>query len=157
MRKKLVIGILCLLVAVLAGAGWLTHEKHVKRDADDRYLETSEKGDVTREEWIKMLTGEYGITQNQKKTPYFSDVTEQDKNFSRIQAAVEWDVLSADQETFDGNTYASGRFVALTAMKVIGQKKVQMYLQTEKKLRISSTFRLRKKKNCLQKSRCTRV
>ena len=51
MRKKLGIGILCLLVVVLAGAGWLTYEKHVKRDVDDRYLETSEKGDVTREEW----------------------------------------------------------------------------------------------------------
>lgn len=81
MRKKLGIGILCLLVVVLAGAGWLTYEKHVKRDVDDRYLETSEKGDVTREEWIKMLTGEYGITQNQKKTPYFSDVTNRIKIF----------------------------------------------------------------------------
>lgn len=156
MRKKLVIGILCLLVAVLAGAGWLTHEKHVKRDADDRYLETSEKGDVTREKWIKMLTGEYGITQNQKKTPYFSDVTEQDKNFSRIQAAVEWDVLSADQETFDGNTYASGRFVALTAMKVIGQKKVQMYLQTEKEVTDQQYISLAEEKKLLTKKQMHR-
>ena len=119
MKKKLGIGILCVLAVVLVSAGGLAYEKHVKRDADDRYLETSEKGDVTREEWIEMLTREYGITQNQKKTPYFSDVTEQDKNFSRIQAAVEWDILSTDQETFDGTDYASGRFVALTAMKVI--------------------------------------
>ena len=71
MRKKLGIGILCLLVVVLAGAGWLTYEKHVKRDVDDRYLETSEKGDVTREEWIKMLTGIWDYTESEKDTLFF--------------------------------------------------------------------------------------
>lgn len=151
MKKKLGIGILCVLAVVLVSAGGLAYEKHVKRDADDRYLETSEKGDVTREEWIEMLTGEYGITQNQKKTPYFSDVTEQDKNFSRIQAAVEWDILSTDQETFDGTDYASGRFVALTAMKVIGQNKVQMYLENEKEITDQQYISLAEEKKLLEK------
>lgn len=151
MKKKLGIGILCVLAVVLVSAGGLAYEKHVKRDADDRYLETSEKGDVTREEWIEMLTREYGITQNQKKTPYFSDVTEQDKNFSRIQAAVEWDILSTDQETFDGTDYASGRFVALTAMKVIGQNKVQMYLENEKEVTDQQYISLAEEKKLLEK------
>lgn len=61
-------------------------------------------------------------------------MTKDDKNFANIQSAVEWEILSKNQQKFEGTLCASGRFIALTAMKTIGQERMQMYLGSEEKI-----------------------
>ena len=134
-KKKLgMLVILLIIIIAIVGMGWSFHEKQIERDRDDSYIEKSESNDVTREEWIVMLTEEYGMTKNQKSEPYFSDVTKDDKYFTNIQSAVEWEILSKNQQKFEGTLCASGRFIALTAMKTIGQERMQMYLGSEEKI-----------------------
>lgn len=135
MKKELgILVILLIIIIAIVGMGWSFHEKQIKRDRDDCYIEKSESNDVTREEWIVMLTEEYGMTKNKKSEPYFSDVTKDDKYFTNIQSAVEWEILSKNQKKFEGTLCASGRFIALTAMKIIGQERMQMYLGSEDKI-----------------------
>ena len=134
-KKKLgMLVILLIIIIAIVGMGWSFHEKQIERDRDDSYIEKSESNDVTREEWIVMLTEEYGMTKNKKSEPYFSDVTKDDKNFANIQSAVEWEILSKNKQKFEGTLCASGRFIALTAMKTIGQERMQMYLGSEEKI-----------------------
>lgn len=88
------------------------------------------EGDITRYEWIEMLCTQTGITEYQSETPYFSDVEKDSTYYSYLQSAVEWKILDPTTN-FDGENYASGKFVALTAMKTIGERKLQIYLDTE--------------------------
>ena len=63
MKKELgILVILLIIIIAIVGMGWSFNEKQIKRDRDDCYIEKSESNDVTREEWIVMLTEEYGMT-----------------------------------------------------------------------------------------------
>lgn len=100
------------------------------RNKNDKYVKSAEDGDITRYEWMEMLCNQQGLTEYQNKMPYFSDVNEKDTCFPYIQSAVEWGLLNVGFD-FEGDGYASGRFIALTAMKTIGERKLQIYLGTE--------------------------
>lgn len=97
---------------------------------DDKYIKTAEAGDISRYEWMEMLCKQCGLTEYKNLTPYYEDVNAASPYFPYIQSAVEWNVL-ADDAVFEGDGYASGRFVAVTAMKSIGERKLMMYLDTE--------------------------
>lgn len=92
-----------------------------------------DEGEVTRYEWMEMLCEQEGLTEYKNQAPYFSDVDENSFYFPYLQSAVEWAVLDAAAD-FDGEKYVSGRFAALTAMKTIGQSKLQIYLDTEEEI-----------------------
>ncbi len=103
---------------------------NISTNKDDRYVKLASEGDITRYEWIEMLCTQTGITEYQSETPYFSDVERDSTYYSHLQSAVEWEILDASAD-FEGENYASGKFVALTAMKTIGERKLQIYLDTE--------------------------
>ena len=96
----------------------------------DKYVRTAEEGDVTRYQWMEMLCRQSGLEEYRNSVPYYEDVNADNPYFSYIQSAVEWEVLDRDAK-FEGDGYASGRFVVLTAMKTIGERKLMMYLGTE--------------------------
>ena len=77
---------------------------------------------ATRYEWLEMLGERLGINEYTNESPYFSDVDFDNPYFSYIQSAVEWNVIDAASD-FNGDDYASGRFIALTAMKTMGENK----------------------------------
>lgn len=77
-----------------------------------------------------MLCEQTGIIQYQNETPYFAGVNKNNVYFPYLQSAAEWEVLDASAD-FDGENFASGKFIALTAMKTIGERKLQIYLDTE--------------------------
>lgn len=85
---------------------------------------------ITRYEWLEMLCMKKGITEYQKLEPYFGDIDEQNIYFEYVQAAVEMGIVSIDSDFFNGNDYASGEFVVLTGMKSVGEKKIQLSLNT---------------------------
>lgn len=103
------------------------------QNKNDKYVKSAEDGDITRYEWMEMLCAQTGITEYQSETPYFSDVEKDSTYYSYLQSAVEWEILDSTTN-FDGENYASGKFVALTAMKTIGERKLQIYLDTEKNI-----------------------
>ena len=82
---------------------------------------------VTRGEWIYSLTEAFQIVKYEEETPYFSDVNTDSSYFDSVQAACEWGMLEAEN-SFYGEEVATGEFVALTAMKAVGNYKVQIYL-----------------------------
>ena len=127
MNKKKIILIFLAVIAVLAGiiAAYIFFN-----NKNNESVTSSNEGDVTRYEWIEMLCEETGMTQYENQTPYFQDVSESDPHFAGIQSAVEWELLDAASD-FRGDEYASGDFIALTAMKTIGEHKVRFYLDTE--------------------------
>lgn len=91
---------------------------------------TQDENAVTRYEWIEMLGEMSGINEYDSNSPYFEDVDTGNPYFKYVQSAVEWGVLD-ESSSFAGNSYASGQFIALTAMRTIGDDKIQIYLGTE--------------------------
>lgn len=86
--------------------------------------------DISKNEWIKLLCEYVGANENNSKKAYFEDVNEDDEFYSYIQAAVEWKFIDK-QLKFDGNQKASGKFIALSAIKSIGDAKLSIYYEKE--------------------------
>lgn len=84
---------------------------------------------ITKYEWVEMLAQEIGITESLNSTPYFEDVLEDNEYFSIIQSSVEWGLLE-DETEFNGDSYVTGEFMALTIMKTINDEKIQIFLNT---------------------------
>lgn len=93
-------------------------------------VKSAEEDHITRYEWMEMLCEQTGITEYQNDTPYFSDTEKDSIYYPYLQSAVEHEVLDADAD-FGGENFASGKFAALTAMKTIGERKLQIYLDTK--------------------------
>lgn len=91
---------------------------------------TEDENIVTRYEWIQMLGEQFGINEYANELPYFKDVDSDNPYFAYVQSAVEWQVIDADS-AFDGEDYASGQFIALTAIKAIGESKFKICFDTE--------------------------
>lgn len=127
MKNKRVVFIILVIIAVLAG---IVVAYSFFKNKDNRYVTSAIEGDVTRYEWIEMLCGETGMTQYENQMPYFQDVLEGNPHFATIQSAVEWKLLDETSD-FCGDEYAVGQFIALTAMKSIGEYKIQLHLDTE--------------------------
>lgn len=126
-RKTIIISTIIILAgAVCACLGFMFFSDR----QDDKYIKTAKTGDISRYEWMKMLCEQSGLTEYKSAVPYYEDVNANSPYFPYIQSAVEWNVL-ADDAAFEGDGYASGRFVAVTAMKSIGERKLMMYLDTE--------------------------
>lgn len=85
---------------------------------------------VTRYEWIEMLAEQMGLQEYTAKTPYFADVTANDPYFACIQSAAEQEIIETNAD-FDGEDSATGQFIALTAMKAIGESKFRIRFGTE--------------------------
>lgn len=91
--------------------------------------ETDENA-VTRYKWIKMLTEQMGLQEYAAETPYFADVTANDPYFACIQSAAEQEIIEAGAD-FKGEDSATGQFIALTAMKTIGESKFRICFGTD--------------------------
>ncbi len=89
---------------------------------------------VTRQEWIVMLDQYMGVTNAASKQPYFQDVPVSDQNFEFIQSAVEWGLIEAD-ESFHGSDYASGSFIAATAIRSVGDARIRLSLGIDQELK----------------------
>lgn len=127
-RKRILAGSIFIVFLIIVVSVIIIHKNINIRN--DKYIKTANEGDLSRYDWMRMLCEQSGLTEYKNKTPYYEDVSENNTYFSYIQSAVEWDVLEADKE-FEGDGYASGRFVVLTAMKTIGERKLDIYLETE--------------------------
>ena len=123
-KKLLVRIIICFVVLFLGGIGFWVN----RNEDDDKYSEC-----VTKQEWIGMLGEHTGAVNYVNKQAYFSDVDEGNEYYAYIQSAVEWGFIEAG-EKFDGEKYASGKFVVCSAIKSIGVPKIQLYLGTDKDL-----------------------
>lgn len=119
---------------------------------DDQYIKSAEEGDISRYEWMQMLCEQSGLTEYKSADPYFEDVNATNPYFSYIQSAVEWDVLSG-KDKFEGDGYASGRFVAMTAMKSIGERKLMMYLETENTIKDDTCLELAMEHGLIEKDK----
>lgn len=95
--------------------------------------ENPQEGDLSRYQWIEMLCTQTGMTGYSSQTPYFRDVTEEDTYYSYIQSAVEWNVIEKTSR-FRGEEYVTGRFIALTAMRAIGEEKIKNCLNIKGEL-----------------------
>ncbi len=85
---------------------------------------------VTRYEWIEMLTEQMGLQECTTETPYFTDVVSDNPYFACIQSAAEQDIIESGT-AFDGEDFATGKFIALTAMKTIGESKFRICFGTD--------------------------
>ncbi len=119
-----VVLLVCIVIYMFLASVW-NNDKVVKNASDNA---------VTRYEWLVMLCDRFSVEPDEKNEPYFRDVTKEDVHYGYVQSAVKWDILKAGG-TFDGDKPASGRFIALTAMKAIGKYKVQIYLGTRTDVR----------------------
>lgn len=95
--------------------------------------ENPQEGDLSRYQWIEMLCNQMGMTGYNSQNPYFKDVPEDDAYYSYIQSSVEWDVVEKASR-FQGEEYATGRFIALTAMRTIGEDKLKNCLDIKGKI-----------------------
>ena len=131
-KLKVITGILlCLLIVFILFILFKAFAKNFTEEA-----EQIQEGDLSRYQWMEMLCGQTGMTAHDSQEPYFKDVSEDDAYYNYIQAAAEWGIVEKASR-FHGEEYASGRFIALTVMRVIGEDRVQDYL--DKKDEITET------------------
>lgn len=87
---------------------------------------TADENAVSRYEWIEMLTKRMGLQEYTTETPYFTDVALNNPYFVYVQSAAEQEIIETGTD-FDGEDFATGQFIALTAMKIIGESKFRIY------------------------------
>jgi len=75
--------------------------------------------EVTRGEWIELLSTTLGMEEYMNNAPYFEDVKSDDELFGYVQSGYEWGVLSSIKKKFEKNDRATQEFVAITAAKSI--------------------------------------
>lgn len=119
-NRKIIIIVAIVMLLILAGTLLFLSCRNGDKNTDD----------ITRYEWIEMLCTQTGMEQGTLKTPVFDDVDETNEYYSYVQAAVNWGLLE-EGDKFSGDKRASGRFIALTTMKAFGEKKIQIYLDTD--------------------------
>ena len=137
-KKKIITLIISLSVLLIIGAVILGI--FLFRTESDK-VKSSKDGDITRFEWMEMLCKKTGMTDYKNKEPYYKDVQDNSKYYPFIQSAVEWKILETSSE-FDGESLASGRFIALTAMKSIGEEKIKIYADNDNKVSDNTYIRL---------------
>ena len=129
-KKRILYGILGIaVILIICGAFFLWYGK--KGDAQPE--EDGEK--VSRQEWIKTLGEHSGATEGSDEEDYFSDVDTESEYYPYVQAAADWDFIDKGEEEFKGEENATGEFIAVTALKSIGEPKIQRYLGTEEALK----------------------
>lgn len=129
-KKRILYGILGIaVILIICGAFFLWYGKK----GDTQPEEDGEK--VSRQEWIKTLGEHSGATEGSDEEDYFSDVDTESEYYPYIQAAADWDFIDQDEKEFKGEEEATGEFIAVTALKSIGEPKIQRYLGTEKALK----------------------
>lgn len=152
MKKSIIVfGIPLLIGICLGGIGFVLFSQR----QDDKYIKTANEDDISRYEWMEMLCEQSGLTEYQNEEPYYEDVNTNNSYFPYIQSAVEWDVLE-EEKKFDGEGYASGRFVLITAMKSLGEKKLKLYLDTEESITDTVYVQTALEHNLLKKEELSR-
>lgn len=68
---------------------------------------------VSRGEWIRMLTLEFGMYTYDEEEPYYSDVDEEDEYFAPVQVAGDWGILDGEGK-FEAKENATKGFIAET-------------------------------------------
>ncbi|MGI6720350.1 MAG: hypothetical protein ACOX4E_05610 [Anaerovoracaceae bacterium] len=93
----------------------------------------SSSAEITRYEWMELLCSHTGAVEYEVAAPYFEDVDSGSDYFAFIQSAVEWAYIEP-ASSFNGGNAADGKFVALSAMRSLGEVKLQVYLQTDREV-----------------------
>ena len=82
--------------------------------------QTDEVAEVSRGEWISMLSAEFGMDNYQSDAPYYSDVSQANDLFSYVQSCREWGVLKQTEGAFKQAEGATLGFVVSTAVYAVG-------------------------------------
>jgi len=72
---------------------------------------------VTRGEWAVALGNQFGLDACQNLEPYFDDVDASSPYFVYVQAGVEWQIYSGDEDEFKPNEEATKEFILETSMR----------------------------------------
>lgn len=76
-------------------------------------------GVVSRGEWMRMLTLEFGMYTYDTEEPYYSDVDEEDEYFAPVQIAGDWGILDGEGK-FEAGKDATKGFIAETLADTMG-------------------------------------
>lgn len=123
MKRKIAISVIIVFFLLAIIGGIIIFCK-----LEGKTTDLSEDG-LTRYEWIQLLTEKFGMTEYINEEPYTTDVERNNEYFSYVQSACEWGIIEKSTD-FRGSEFVTGKYVALTAMKVIGQAKIQAYFET---------------------------
>lgn len=135
--KQLMIRIMILLIPIIIG---ITLLKGVDRKDEG----------ITRFEWIKMLALEFGVEETNSYESYYEDVNVDNSYYGYVQALVEANVLD-DTKIFDGENEATGEFVAITALRAVGENKIKLFLGKEDSLLNKDYLKLAYENNLIKK------
>lgn len=130
MNKRIVI--IAVILGILIGLG-IVIPVLVQTMNSDKYVSKVKADAVTRYEWLQMLCEQFGIEPDMSEEQYFSDVEEDGTYYGYVQAAVSCGLLE-NEKTFEGDKLASGKFIALTAMKAMGEYNVKIYMGKQEQL-----------------------
>lgn len=84
---------------------------------------------ITRYEWIELLCKRENI-EGYNNPSFYSDVNETNEYYEFVQAAVERNIIPSEGR-FKGDKAAKGKFVALTAMRSVGEGRLKLALEIE--------------------------
>ncbi len=126
-RKLIVFITLLLIISVVVSIFISIKKKKNYEEVTDNKseIENSMEEYITRFEWIQLLCNNMGIKEYDQLEPYFQDVAKDSEFFDFVQAAIE-DGIIDKTEKFEGDKPATGYFIALTSIRTIGEKKLQI-------------------------------
>lgn len=106
------------------------------------FLLSSNEVDLTRYEWIRMLVeyGGYDLETVSGTEAFFKDVSKDDPYYPYVQIAHMWNLVE-DTESFNGEAGADEWFVAQTAMKSLGDTRLQSLMNKEINFNEDELFR----------------
>lgn len=108
------------------------------------------KGDLSRYEWVEELCNSMDISTYTSSMPFFEDVETDNQYFDVIQSAVEWDVIPITKN-FKGEEYATGKFVAVSGLRSVGEDKIRSVLENDEILDDDKYLELAYKYNIISK------
>lgn len=121
--------ILAMLLVILGIANLLTCIPGCGKKAST----TAGDGEVSRAQWIQMLTDTFYIQDSDTEEPYFKDIDKSNELFGKIQACADIGIITVDK-TFEENAAVSYKEATLNLINAIGQSTVNDYLKNDKEL-----------------------
>lgn len=114
-KKKIII--ICSAVLLVVGA--LSVFSYIRQQKE-----------LTRFKWIEMLCMEENIDGGSESDPYYLDVRRGNKYYDSVQSAAEHDIIPLTKR-FKGKKKATGEFVAITAIRSVGENRLKLALDIE--------------------------
>lgn len=79
------------------------------------------ESNITKGEWIDLLSSHFGLQNDKKHDPYFKDISKENELYDYVQACVDWDIIPKS-DNFESKSKVTKEYAFATAVRAIGKE-----------------------------------